>query len=155
MEPYWSSTAKVLIWQHGFLFFKIYFCAIVIISSCSWIISATLSSLQFDLSGQYGIKIVGPIPTGSAECWIFFTESMSWTYFCVETYSLSLLSPFLSPFLSPSLSPPSLPSFSFSQELLLTALALAVVGYGFQASLGMMFAHKCCNFNNLFPGTSQ
>ncbi|KAL1269841.1 hypothetical protein QQF64_032130 [Cirrhinus molitorella] len=63
-----------------------------------------LSSVQFDLSGQYGIQIVGPIPTG--------------------------------------LSPPSLPSFSVSQELLLTALALAVVGYGFQASLGMMFAHK-------------
>ncbi|XP_073765680.1 uncharacterized protein isoform X4 [Danio rerio] len=40
------------------------------------------------------------------------------------------------------LSPPSLPSFSFSQELVSTALALAVVGYGFQASLGMMFAHK-------------
>ncbi|XP_067269793.1 solute carrier family 26 member 6 isoform X2 [Pseudorasbora parva] len=68
------------------------------------IILATLSSLQFDLSGQYGIQIVGPIPTG--------------------------------------LSPPSLPSFSFSRELLSTALALAVVGYGFQASLGMMFAHK-------------
>ncbi|XP_050973562.1 solute carrier family 26 member 6 isoform X2 [Labeo rohita] len=68
------------------------------------IIVATLSSVQFDLSGQYGIQIVGPIPTG--------------------------------------LSPPSLPSFSVSQELLLTALALAVVGYGFQASLSMMFAHK-------------
>ncbi|XP_058640166.1 solute carrier family 26 member 6 isoform X3 [Onychostoma macrolepis] len=68
------------------------------------IIFATVSSVQFDLSGQYGIQIVGPIPTG--------------------------------------LSPPSLPSFSVSQELLLTALALAVVGYGFQASLGMMFAHK-------------
>ncbi|KTG42063.1 hypothetical protein cypCar_00015071, partial [Cyprinus carpio] len=27
-------------------------------------------------------------------------------------------------------------------KLLLTALALAVVGYGFQASLGMMFADK-------------
>ncbi|XP_051759732.1 solute carrier family 26 member 6-like [Ctenopharyngodon idella] len=68
------------------------------------IIFATVSSVQFDLSGQYGIQIVGPIPTG--------------------------------------LSPPSLPSFFFSQELFLTALALAVVGYGLQASLGMMFAHK-------------
>ncbi|XP_016379775.1 solute carrier family 26 member 6 [Sinocyclocheilus rhinocerous] len=68
------------------------------------IIFATVSSVQFDLSGQYGIQIVGPIQFG--------------------------------------LSPPSLPSFSVSQELLLTALALAVVGYGFQASLGMMFAHK-------------
>ncbi|XP_077080066.1 solute carrier family 26 member 6-like isoform X1 [Siphateles boraxobius] len=106
------------------------------------IISATLLSLQFDLSGQYGIQIVGPIPTGSAECWIFFTEPISWMYFGAETCSLSHLYPFLSPFLSLSLSPPSLPSFSFSQELLLTALALAVVGYGFQASLGMMFAQK-------------
>ncbi|XP_056320347.1 solute carrier family 26 member 6-like [Danio aesculapii] len=68
------------------------------------IIFATLSSVQLDLSSQYGIQIIGPIPTG--------------------------------------LSPPSLPSFSFSQELVLTAFALAVVGYGFQASLGMMFAHK-------------
>ncbi|XP_067251151.1 solute carrier family 26 member 6 isoform X3 [Chanodichthys erythropterus] len=68
------------------------------------IIFATVSSVQFDLSGQYGIQIVGPIPTG--------------------------------------LSPPSLPSFFFSQELFLTALALAVVGYGLLASLGMMFAHK-------------
>lgn len=68
------------------------------------IIFATMSSVQFDLSGRYGIQIIGPIPTG--------------------------------------LSPPSLPPFIFSQELLLSALALAVVGYGFQASLGMMFAHK-------------
>ncbi|XP_065103173.1 solute carrier family 26 member 6 isoform X2 [Paramisgurnus dabryanus] len=68
------------------------------------IIFATLSSMQFDLSGQYGIQIIGSIPTG--------------------------------------LSPPSLPSFSFSQEILLSALALAVVGYGFQASLGMMFARR-------------
>ncbi|XP_016372489.1 solute carrier family 26 member 6-like [Sinocyclocheilus rhinocerous] len=83
-----------------------------------WIIFATLSSVQFDLSGQYGIQIV------------------------LKLILSLLLSPFLSLCLPLSLSPPSLPSFSVSQELLLTALALAVVGYGFQASLGMMFAHK-------------
>lgn len=98
--------------------------------------------MQFDLSGQYGIQIVGPIPTGSAECWIFFTKPISWKYFGVKTNSHSHLSLFLSLYLSLSLSPPSLPSFFFSQELFLTALALAVVGYGLLASLGMMFAHK-------------
>ncbi len=119
--------------------------------------------MQFDLSGLYGIQIVGPIPTGSAECWIFFTKPISRKYLGAKTNSLSHLSHFLSLCLPPSLSPPSLPSFSVSQELLLTALALAVVGYGFQASLGMMFAHKhgypfhsnqvtsnFCNFNNMF-----
>lgn len=41
-----------------------------------------------------------------------------------------------------SLSAPSLPPLSFSQDLLLPAFALAVVGFGFTVSLGTMFALK-------------
>ena len=44
--------------------------------------------------------------------------------------------------LSCSLSAPSLPPFSRSQDLLLPAFALAVVGFGFTASLGTMFSLK-------------
>ncbi|XP_030640176.1 solute carrier family 26 member 6 [Chanos chanos] len=40
------------------------------------------------------------------------------------------------------LSPPSFPSLSLFRSLLLPALALAVVGFGFNASLGTMFATK-------------
>uniref|UniRef100_A0A3B1J839 SLC26A/SulP transporter domain-containing protein n=1 Tax=Astyanax mexicanus TaxID=7994 RepID=A0A3B1J839_ASTMX len=41
-----------------------------------------------------------------------------------------------------ALSPPSLPSLSLSGELAVPALALAVVGFGLNASLGSMYALK-------------
>ncbi|XP_062397069.1 solute carrier family 26 member 6 [Sardina pilchardus] len=78
-----------------------------------------------------------PMPVPWELVLVILATILSWQLDLSENYRVQVVGT-----VPTGLSAPSLPPLSLSQDLLLPAFALAVVGFGFTASLGTMFALK-------------